>query len=67
MSILTLKGTGRVLLLACKGNLRLLPVQDFHNLSVRYVAHLIVLLDHFAVSITYTTLIFWHQGIASFI
>jgi uncharacterized membrane protein len=58
-----LKGTGRIVLIAGECSLWLLPIQNFHDLPIRHIAHLIVLLDNIAALITNATFALWHQCI----
>lgn len=60
----TLEIAGLVRSVAGKGDLGPLPIQDFHNLHICDIAHLVVLFHHLPILITYSSLLFRHHCIA---
>tara|TARA_R110002060_G_scaffold28958_2_gene39116 strand:- start:10 stop:309 length:300 start_codon:yes stop_codon:yes gene_type:complete len=57
----------RVIFVAVESDLRLLPIQNLHDLLVRDITLLIVLMYHLPVLVTDSPIIRWHQSITSLV
>jgi hypothetical protein len=65
--MLTLEGASVVLGIATKCHLRSPPIQDFDNILVCNIAHLIVLMYDLSVPVANSSLVVWHQCITRLI
>jgi hypothetical protein len=59
-----LKGTILLLSVARKRGMRLSRIQRFHNLLIRDVTHLVILIHHQASLVAHTTFAFRHEHVA---
>jgi hypothetical protein len=63
----TLEVAGVIVRITCKCDLRFPSIQDFDNLPVRYIAHLVVLFYYVSILVANSTFAFGHQLVASLV